>query len=249
MGRALLRYLLDVGRAWGFFTRLPGGLHTESRAALTSAFRAAPVVGAVVGLVGGGVYAGASLALPALVAGLLAVAAQLLATGAFHEDGWADFWDGLGGASREKRLAIMRDSRVGTFGAAALILALGLKAALIAEEPAVTGCLILIITGALARAALVVLMKALSPAREDGLSAEAGAPSRGALVIALLTGLAPAFLLGPLAAAVLITGAIVGTVFVGAVAKRHYGGQTGDVLGASAIAAELVALLLYVAIA
>lgn len=114
-----------------FFTRVPVpgwvGFKPEWLQACARYF---PLVGACVGVVGALVLAAASLAWPPLVAVLLSMGATVWMTGGFHEDGWADTCDGLGGAvSRERALAIMKDSRLGSYGALGLVLMLGLKAA------------------------------------------------------------------------------------------------------------------------
>lgn len=99
---------------------------------LQSALRHFPLVGAVVGAWGALVLAGAALWWPPAVAVVLSMAATVWLTGAFHEDGWADSCDALGGhVSRERALAIMKDSRIGAYGAIGLVLMLGLKAAVL----------------------------------------------------------------------------------------------------------------------
>ena len=121
-----------------FLTRLPvpasAGFTPER---LTAATRYYPLVGALIGGLVAVVYGVALLAWPPLVAVILSIAASLLLTGAFHEDGLADMFDGVGGGlTRERALEIMKDSRIGTYGAAALILALALKAATLAAKRA-----------------------------------------------------------------------------------------------------------------
>ena len=115
-------------------TRLPVRVaRPMAPAAFARAYGWFPAVGALVGAVGGLVLWGAGGAVPPLAAALLAVAAQVLLTGGLHEDGLADVADGFGGGrDRERRLAIMRDSRIGTYGALALVLGVGLRVALLA---------------------------------------------------------------------------------------------------------------------
>ena len=109
-----------------FFTRLPVPAWVgHSPAALNHSARYFPLVGLVVGLLGALVFAFASFFLPKTLAVLLAMAATLLATGAFHEDGWADMVDGFGGGwTRERTLEIMKDSSIGSYGTIALALML-----------------------------------------------------------------------------------------------------------------------------
>ena len=121
--------LRDVADALRFFTRLPLPTPPDADFDFNRFAWAAPVAGAAVGLVGVAALGTArSLALPPPVAASLAVAALVAASGALHEDGLADVADGFGGgATRERKLAIMRDSRIGAFGAVALALSLILR--------------------------------------------------------------------------------------------------------------------------
>ena len=128
-------WLTDLKIGLIFLTRLPLKHAGEiSGRDLARATRVNPVVGAIIGAVGAAAFWTASaLGLPALLCGLLAVAATILLTGAFHEDGLADVADGFGGGwQREQKLEIMRDSRVGTYGATALILTVALRSAALA---------------------------------------------------------------------------------------------------------------------
>ena len=224
-----------------------------------------PLVGALVGAAGGLVHAGlAALALPEPLPALWAVAATLVLTGALHEDGLADMADGLGGATREGRLRIMRDSRIGSYGACALLLSLGVRVAAVAalRAPLAAG-LALVLAGGLGRAAMLLVLRLLPPARADGLAAGL-APSRPALATGLLLGLALPLLLllglqsaglspgglavpggrplAGLAVALALPGAAAAALGVGALARRALGGHTGDVLGCAEQVAECVVL-------
>jgi adenosylcobinamide-GDP ribazoletransferase len=185
---------------------------------------------------------------PALVAGALLALAMVL-TGAMHEDGLADTADGFwGGHDPARRLEIMKDSHVGTFGVLALILSTGLRwtamAALLVQGP-----LFLIAVAALSRAGMPLLMWSLPHARSNGLSHSVGRPSRGASLSAVLVGLACAVitigLLEALALAALVLAAAAGLALL---ARRRIGGQTGDVLGAAQVLSETLALVLLVAL-
>ena len=118
-----------------FFTRVPVPAWVGFEPAwLQGCVRYFPLVGACVGLAGALVLAAASLLWPPVVAVVLSMAATVWLTGAFHEDGWADTCDGLGGAvSRARALEIMKDSRIGSYGAVGLMLILGLKAAVLTQ--------------------------------------------------------------------------------------------------------------------
>jgi len=229
--------------AASFLTRLP--MANVPAAPLASAAAMFPVVGALTGAASAAVYAGASFAgLPPIVAALLAVLASILATGALHEDGLADFADASGARTPDKRLAIMRDSRIGAFGTLALIFSVGLRAAAVASIGAPeTVAFALMASGAVSRAAIVQAMLALPFAREDGMAKLAGRPRATGARIALLLGLLAALPLGPIGAALALAFAAAATFYVCAAARRLLGGQTGDVLGSVQQASEIAFLL------
>jgi adenosylcobinamide-GDP ribazoletransferase len=250
-----MRIIDDARICLIFFTRIPVTWPEDlPRTRITRAFQAAPVVGLTIGLIGALVYAGAFWLFSGSVhiAATLAVGAQVLATGAFHEDGFADFFDGVGGGQNSAaRLEIMRDSRIGTFGSAGLLFALVLKIFLVAEIAQVWQAgLCLIISGTLARVALVHFMALVKPAADDGISAEAGQPTSFEATTATIMGgviagisLILAFQLGFVMPAIgAVVGAAIGAGLVAGLSMKHLGGQTGDALGASAVAAELGAL-------
>lgn len=226
-------------------TRLPAG-RLDPTPALPAAAWAYPVAGAVAGLLAGLVFLAArGLGLPPMPCAILAVMAGAVVTGGMHDDGLADLADGFGGgATRERKLEIMHDSRVGSYGVIALSLALLLRVTLLAEVlPGHQPLLLLAGIGALSRAPLPALMRVLPSARAEGLGRSASmliAP--GSVAAAALIGLAIAIVclpatLAPVLAAVLAVG------LTGALARRQIGGFTGDVLGAAQVAAELAALL------
>jgi adenosylcobinamide-GDP ribazoletransferase len=259
--RAIAMNILDDLRiCLIFFTRLPLRWRGElPRERITAAFRAAPLSGLVIGFIAwAGYAAGSFIGLDPYAAGFLAVGAHLLATGAFHEDGWADTFDGLGGGTdRASKLEIMRDSRIGTYGACALVVALVLKALLIAEISAYLDTLVALMAAAvLAKTAVVVVMRATPPAAEDGQSAAAGRPAAGDVAFALGAGalltLVLAAVSGPIKALVVAPAAVLAAAAAAAAvattARRQLGGQTGDVLGACAVAAELAALAAFAAL-
>jgi len=237
-----------------FFTRLParwrGDLPPQR---ITQALRLSPIVGAAVGGMVGGIYAVLELAgLAPIACAAVAVAAGLALTGAFHEDGLADTFDGLGGgATPERKLEIMRDSRVGSYGAAALIMALLVKVALIVDldDPRTTP-IVLAAAGAMAKAVSVVLMHATPPARADGRSAEAGRPGWAETATAAVLGLiatagAAIALDAPFAILTAVAAAAAAGLGVRVLAMRHVGGQTGDILGATQQASELATMLAF----
>ena len=233
----------DCKVALAFLTRLPvrqGQVWLD--ADLAASVPLFPVVGALIGLAGGLAYAVASwLGLPPWPAAALALATTIGATGALHEDGLADIADGFGGGrTRQDKLRIMRDPRIGSYGALALLLALLARAgalAALADPLAVVATLVA--AGAVSRAALPAVMVSLPRARSDGLAAQTGRPhplrAAAAALIAVLTAAA---LLGEGAPAALLASAA-GALAVALLARRQIGGYTGDVLGAVQQLAEV----------
>jgi adenosylcobinamide-GDP ribazoletransferase len=233
--------------ATAFFTRIPVATPASHVEPLANAGWAFPLVGAGIGGVAALAFLLAQLlGLGDWPAAVLAVLAGIVLTGALHEDGLADTADGLiGGHDPDHRLAIMRDSRHGTFGVMAIVLSVLLRAAALAEigEPIHAG-LALIAANAASRAALPCAMLMLAPARAEGLGAAAGRPSMSLAVAALAIGLLVSLAaLGPALGLVAIglTGAAM--FALGVLARRRIGGYTGDVLGAFQQVGEIVMLL------
>jgi adenosylcobinamide-GDP ribazoletransferase len=231
----------DLWASFGFLTRLPmpAGL---SPGPLPEAVRAFPFAGAAIGTISGLVLAGlAGAGLPGLAAAGLTLAVLALLTGGLHEDGLADMADGFGGDDRDSKLAIMRDSHIGTYGVMALTLGLLIKAACLASlahtVTATAMIAVLAASGALSRALIVWLMASTPAARADGLAHAMGQPSDVTARTALLAGGAIAGLLllptAGLVAALVIMGA--GGLAAGLtrhLAMRQVGGHTGDICGA-----------------
>jgi adenosylcobinamide-GDP ribazoletransferase len=235
----------DFRNSLAFLTRVPAdwlGVSPDSAPDFRRAARMFPLVGALVGVIGGGVLLiSLWLAEPPFLAAALAVLATMLFTGGLHEDGLADTVDGFGGgATAERKLAIMDDSRIGTFGAAALVfsilLRVGALSAIAAAGPW-RAALALVAAEALSRAALVRLWQELPAARLAGLSHETGPPTQNAMLVALAIAAAIVVLLvwptagfGALLVAVLLS--ILATYIFTRVSAHQIGGRTGDTLGA-----------------
>ena len=211
------------------------------------------MAGALVGLIGGAALLAAQiLALPPFLGGALAVTGMAFATGGLHEDGLADVADGFGGgATREAKLAILKDSRLGAYGALALGLALFLRiGALSSAHRDGVGFAVAALTlaSAAARAGALWPLASLPPARSDGAGASVGRLPLSAARAAALTTLALGAILGlgwlglvrALFALVLAAAAAAG---VSALARRQIGGQTGDVAGATALIVEIATLI------
>ena len=241
--------LEELGLAVGLLTRFPLPVFTSSGATtIASALWAYPIAGALVGAAAGVVFWLATIAgFSALACVLLAMGAALLAAGGFHEDGLSDFWDGIGGGtSREAKLIIMRDSRIGAYGVMALMLTLALQATFLVslQHYAGTGTVIaaLIAAESAARGAIAVPLFFLLPARRDGLGATMTGLTGGQLSItALLASVVALACLGAGGIA-LLGGAVLGAAFVTLLAWRFLGGFTGDVLGAAAATGRMAAL-------
>ena len=236
----------ELRAAFSFLTRLPVSIATFT-VTLAQASWAFPLVGIVVGLIGGIAYLiAASLNLPPLAAALIAVAATILVTGGLHEDGLADTADGFGGGrDRAHKLEIMRDSRIGTYGVLALIVGVGLRVTALAQIGGGWHALgALIAAQALARGIVPAAMHYLPPARDDGLGANAGRPEQNIFLIAAAIGLVIAlFGIGLRPALIAAVAAASVAAVIGWLAQRQIGGQTGDVLGAIEQGGEIAILL------
>jgi adenosylcobinamide-GDP ribazoletransferase len=214
---------------------------------------AVPVAGLVIGVIGGLAGAGAMLAgLSPMIAAALTLATIVIITGCFHEDGLADACDGLwGGMTPERRLEIMKDSRIGAYGAAGLALSLLIRFAALVELFRLMGPYAAIAIPAVAsfsRALALVPTLALEPARVGGLAASAPMPGSRALLLALVIGgglfavasmlldVAPALWMGvvPLALVLILSISLM---------RNKIGGFTGDLLGATQQLAEIALLL------
>jgi adenosylcobinamide-GDP ribazoletransferase len=244
-------WLVDLRSAVAFLTRLP--MPYPERASDTNfarAYRVFPLVGAAIGAAVGLFYLGMRVInLPDVAAAALALGASALLTGALHEDGLADVADGFGGGrDAAAKLEIMRDSRLGTYGALILMVSFVAKLSALLALPDAIVVQSLIVAHALARGVLPLMAMSLPLARKDGLAANAGradlptAATAGAfaLIIALLS-------LPLIEALCAVVVAVTGAIGIGWLAQRQIGGQTGDVLGAAEQVSETAVLLLLVA--
>ena len=234
----------DVLSAIGFFTRIPAS--GPIGRPLSLSIWAAPIAGLVVGAIGGIVLALAhAFGLPQTVSAALALGATMLATGCLHEDGLADVADGFGGGStRQRKLEIMKDSRIGTFGVAALVVALLLRwSALAAFADTGQAVTALIAAHVASRALFPLFMLLVPPARTFGLAAGAGTVPLPPAASALALGALGLLTIGLLPALVCAAALLVWFVVLQRTAMRQIGGQTGDVLGCLQQGAEIIVLL------
>lgn len=240
---ATTRALDDLVAGFGLLTRLP--LPARSLSPSPRAAWAWPVVGAALGVLSAAV---ASLALwaglSAAVAAALALITAALLTGGLHEDGLADTADGLmGGRDRDRRLEIMKDSRIGSYGALALLLITLIRwSALTALISAGQHWAALIAVGALSRAPMALLIATLPNARGSGLSHLTGRPPRSAAATACGLGIGLTLATCGSAVFAMTLAAAATTALLARAAKARIGGQTGDILGASQQLAEAAAL-------
>jgi adenosylcobinamide-GDP ribazoletransferase len=250
---------IDLAHCVRFYSRLPvPALPFEHDAHAPPSFprllRMIPVAGLVLGLPPAAVLGLAlGLDLGPWLAATLSVAAMVLTTGALHEDGLADTADSIGGITREKRLEIMRDSRIGSFGASALFLSLALRiGALAALAARIDGSALvaaILITASLSRTAGLMPLVFLAPARTDGMSQAVGQPTRRTFWraggIAVILAVALGALAGLPFAGIILMLLLSGLAGLALThfAKRHLGGQTGDIAGAAQQVAEIAALI------
>jgi adenosylcobinamide-GDP ribazoletransferase len=251
--RAVLR---DLAQMLRFYSRLPvPKLPIEQDAHALPNFRVAPrmvaVAGAIIGIPTAiMLWMAASLGLPTLLSAGLAVTVSIIATGAFHEDGLADTFDGLaGGATKERRLDIMKDSRIGAFGGSALVLGITLRIAALAgllDEIEAGAAAVIVISGAsLSRSLGLTPLVFLPNARPGGFSSSVGRPDMSAFVmtVSLSIGLVTAtghimdLSLFSMAGAIIL--AILPVALVGWWALKTIEGQTGDIAGAAQQLSEI----------
>ena len=242
------RLRTDLAGVLGFFTRLPVGLllQRDPRIDMAGAVWDFPLAGLLAGISGGLAYALAwRFGLPPMLCGCWSLAAALLFTGALHEDGLADMADGFGGGrDAAGKLAIMRDSRIGSYGALALLLS-GLVRILAMTSLAAPWRVgtALAASGALSRASIVLLLLLLPPARRDGLAVglhpvpRAPAIAAWGIALAASAALLPGW---PVLAG--CGGALLATLVIAGLARRQIGGHTGDVLGGCSVLVECVVL-------
>jgi adenosylcobinamide-GDP ribazoletransferase len=238
----------DLKASIAFLTRLPISRATAASGAdVSRAAWAFPLAGVLVGLIAAVIYAIAhKLGLPAWIAAVLAVVAALATTGCLHEDGLADTADGFGGGeTRERKLEIMRDSRIGTYGVCALTLSILLRVVALASLANPFAALwALIAAHGAARATLPVFMALVPPARSDGLAYAAGRPSGERVITASVLGIVIlAIGLGPAHGIAALIILLVVIALMAWLSVAQIDGQTGDVLGAVEQVSEIVILL------
>ncbi|WP_343733345.1 adenosylcobinamide-GDP ribazoletransferase [Duganella sp.] len=232
-----------------FFSRLPiPGWVGFDPAWLNQASRYFPLVGVVVALISAATYALTAWLLPTPVAAILSTAAGIYATGAFHEDGFADMCDGFGGGMTPERvLEIMKDSRIGAYGAIGIICMLGLKLTTLAMLPPLAAVGALLVAHPLSRLMATSLIWRLDYVRAEGKAKPLAQKMRGReFLIAAASAAVPALVviaLRWLPLAALLAGvltAAIATIWLARKCVRRIGGYTGDCLGAVQQVTEVV---------
>ena len=229
-----LQALAEVRMGFLLLTRIPVGNLRGTVPTMGASAWCWPLAGLAVGGIAALVWcAGNWAGLPPLPAAGLALLAMALLTGAMHEDGLADLADGFwGGKDKARRLEIMRDSRLGSYGALAIGFSLLLRGGVLAGLSPCGGALALVALATASRAAMPLALRVMPPARADGLGHVAGDVTGSSVIAALTLGACGLLLAGPTAAlAAAVTMALAGLA-LGMLALRKIGGQTGDVLGA-----------------
>jgi adenosylcobinamide-GDP ribazoletransferase len=248
-------FIDDTARSVAFLSRVPVPQRhfTDHDGRLSRAVRAFPLAGVLIVLPAAALAAVLSAlhAAPLLLA-FATLGLQVMMTGALHEDGLSDSADGIGGGrDRDSALAIMKDSRVGSYGVVALVLSFGLRAAAIAAlaatlTPSGLGMALLAVAAA-SRTAMVWHWSLLPPARRDGVAASVGEPDQAATTVALASGiLLAALLLLPhgtvLSWLLALAAAALSVLLFNRIALRKIGGHTGDTIGATQQLAEMSVL-------
>lgn len=237
--------LSDIAQAVMLLSRLPvPAAYTDRGGRAAWAY---PLAGLLVGsIAAGGMALSHAMGIPAPLSALLAIVVLTITTGAMHEDGLADTADGLwGGWTPEKRLEIMKDSHIGTYGVLALLAGLSARWVtlwFIVDQSIGTACAAIIAAAMLSRATMTALMAALPHARETGLSHSVGAAAPGTAALAWALGGGAVLLLLGLPGFWAILCALLATGLVGWIAHRKIGGQTGDILGACQQVSEIAIL-------
>ena len=238
----------DVPIALALLTRLPMPYSPSATRPPSAAAWAYPVVGLIVGVIALAVgWVIQTLGASAPITAFFVLLSMIVTTGAMHEDGLADCADGFwGGWTFARRLEIMKDSQVGSYGAIALAMSLFLRwyalTLMIDKGALVAGVLV---AAVMSRAAMVVVMYQLPNARKSGLSAQTGRPGGVTTIAALVIGLAAAILAPDISFVWLIFWAVLATIGAGWIAHSKIGGQTGDVLGATQQGVEITILVAF----
>ena len=243
----IISWFREIAVAGVFLTRLPFRIASPVKVSdLGSAVHMFPVIGLIAGSLGAAAFwIAAQIGLNSIASGGIGLAAVIWITGALHEDGLADFFDGIGAWDRDRRLQIMRDSSIGAFGVLALIFAIVVKVSILADlHTNGVAFSALIAAVAISRGMMPLLMYFMKPARADGLGSEAGRPSGEAAGMAvIISGLISVIIFDGWLSILILFSAAIAVIGLGLLAQRRLGGYTGDVLGAAQQFAEIAVLV------
>ena len=233
---------MSIRHAWAFLTRLPGGTHPANEQGLGMSVPWFPAVGAMIGLILGLFWIALNELVAPLSSSAITIMLGVVITGAFHEDGFADTADSLGGFSPERRLEIMKDSRVGTFGVLALVLSVLVRVVALAALDPVEGVVALVMAHAVGRSIATIVMASSPAASSTGLGQSYTAHLPKPAVWTISAVIAGCSIVGGPAGVVGYGLALLGALVIVGLARRAYGGTTGDVLGAIEQIGEMAVL-------
>ena len=244
------QWIQDIILGISFLTRLPIPHSQPYKRFLMQSAWSFPLVGVFLGFLGGSVsWFLLELQLPLLIVSFLTIGTLILLTGGLHEDGLADMADGFGGGSNpENKIAIMRDSQIGTYGTLILILVIAVKAAaietLLGKDNSLNCMVALIVSGSVSRSLMVCVAYTLDHASEKGLGKFAGKPNSQTVISSLfITVITSIFLLPIIKVMIALTLATLTATAIGFLAKRQINGYTGDILGATQQLSEVIVLI------
>lgn len=205
-----------------------------------------PLVGAMLGIAGAALYLALNFVLPVSLAALITIAFWTLISGGLHEDGLADVADAMrAGRTREKMLAILKDSRIGTYGAVAIVLSVVARWQALQYVPAGRVLIVFIVAQTVPRAAIVALAWLSRPSGDGlGLAFSSSLTTTGAL-IAIAQGIIVSMLLGWRPGLLILAGAYLIIRFARAYFYKRIGGVNGDCLGATEQLLEIFILILF----
>jgi adenosylcobinamide-GDP ribazoletransferase len=244
------QWIQDIILGISFLTRLPISHSLPYKRFIMQSAWSFPLVGSFLGFLGGSVsWVLLELQLPLLIISFLTIGTLILLTGGLHEDGLADMADGFGGGSNpENKIAIMRDSQIGTYGTLILILVIAIKAAgivtLLGQDNTLNCMVALVVSGSISRSLMVCVAYTLDHASEKGIGKFAGKPdSHTAISSIFITVITSIFLLPIMKAMIVLTLATLTATAIGLLAKRQINGYTGDILGATQQLSEVIVLI------
>ena len=246
-------FFRDLLLSLSFLTRIPVFKDLTFERTLMDAAWSFPLIGALVGLIGGMfAFLLSYLNVSPVIISFITIGAIILVTGGLHEDGLADTADGFGSNKRpEDKIRVMRDSRIGVYGTLALMITILTKVSALSElidNDHISTCVIaLVVSGALSRSSMIGIAFFLENASETGLATLAGKPSPSSIGVCFFISILLCLFLLPLTkvlVAILLSS--VTTVIIGFLSKKQINGYTGDILGTSQILSETV-ILIYLA--